>query len=63
MSKPRKYGTQRAYTPNNRADQRRRKVWEHNRQIAERDVIAIRQERDQKRLEQEKARHYAKRET
>ena len=59
MSKPRKYGTQRAYTPNSRADSRRRKVWEHNRQIAERDVIAIRQEKDQKRLEQEKERFYA----
>lgn len=40
MSKPRKYGTQRAYTPNSRADSRRRKLWEHNRQIAERDPQA-----------------------
>ena len=61
MSKPRKYGTQRAYTPNSRADSRRRKVWEHNRRVAERDVIAIRQEKDQKRLEQEKERFYAQR--
>ena len=62
MSKPKVYGSFRSFLPNSRADSRRRKVWEHNRQIAERDVIAIRQEKDQKRLEQEKARHYAKRE-
>lgn len=55
MSKPKVYGSFRSFLPNSRADQRRRKVWEHNRQIAERDVIAIRQEKDQKRLEQEKA--------
>ena len=60
--KPKVYGSFRSFLPNSRADSRRRKVWEHNRQIAERDVIAIRQEKDQKRLEQEKARHYAKRE-
>lgn len=40
MSKPNIYGTQRAYTPNSRADSRRRKLWEHNRQIAERDPRA-----------------------
>lgn len=61
MSKPKVYGSFRSLLPNNRADQRRRKVWEHNRQIAERDVIAIRQEKDQKRLEQEKERFYAQR--
>ena len=61
MSKPKVYGSFRSFLPNNRADQRRRKVWEHNRQIAERDVIAIRQEKDQKRLEQEKERFYAQR--
>lgn len=61
MSKPKVYGSFRSFLPNNRADQRRRKVWEHNRQIAERDVLAIRQEKDQKRLEQEKARFYASR--
>ena len=59
MSKPKVYGSFRSFLPNSRADSRRRKLWEHNRQIAERDVIAIRQEKDQKRLEQEKARHYA----
>ena len=61
MSKPKVYGSYRSFLPNNRAGSRRRKLWEHNRQIAERDVIAIRQEKDQKRLEQEKARHYAHR--
>lgn len=61
MSKPKVYGSFRSFLPNSRADSRRRKVWEHNRQIAERDVIPIRQEKDQKRLEQEKARHYAHR--
>lgn len=61
MSKPKVYGSFRSFLPNSRADSRRRKVWEHNRQIAERDVIAIRQEKDQKRLEQEKERFYAQR--
>ena len=61
MSKPKVYGSFRSFLPNSRADSRRRKVWEHNRQIAERDVIAIRQEKDQKRLEQEKGRFYAQR--
>lgn len=61
MSKPKVYGSFRSFLPNSRADQRRRKVWEHNRQIAERDVIAIRQEKNQKRLEQEKERFYAQR--
>ena len=61
MPKPKVYGSFRSFLPNSRADSRRRKLWEHNRQIAERDVIAIRQEKDQKRLEQEKARHYAHR--
>ena len=59
MSKPKLYGSQRNYLPNSRADQRRRKVWEHNRQIAERDVSAARQEKERKRLEQEKERFYA----
>ena len=61
MSKPKVYGSHRSFLPNNRADSRRRKLWEHNRQIAERDVIAIRQEKDQKRLEREKVRGYAHR--
>ena len=61
MSKPKVYGSFRSFLPNNRADSRRRKLWEHNRQIAERDVIAIRQEKDQRRLEQEKERFYAQR--
>ena len=61
MSKPKVYGSYRSFLPNSRADSRRRKLWEHNRQIAERDVIAIRQEKDQKRLEQEKERFYAQR--
>lgn len=41
MAKPKLYGSNRNYLPNNRADQRRRKVWEHNRRVAERDVLAI----------------------
>lgn len=63
MSKPKVYGSFRSFLPNSRADSRRRKAWEHNRQIAERDVIAIRQEKDQKRLEREKVRGYGQRET
>ena len=61
MSKPKVYGSHRSFLPNSRADSRRPKLWEHNRQIAERDVIAIRQEKDQKRLEREKVRGYAHR--
>lgn len=56
MSKPRKYGSQRSFLPNNRADSRRRKLWEHNRQIAERDPGESRAAlRELKRMEQEKA--------
>ena len=62
MSKPKVYGSFRFFLPNSRADSRRRKVWEHNRRVAERDPLAIRQEKDQKRLEQEKERFYAQRE-
>ena len=54
MSKPKVYGSFRSFLPNCRADQRRRKVWEHNRQIAERDVSAARQEKERKRMEEEK---------
>ena len=63
MSKPRKYGTQRAYTPNSRADSRRRKVWEHNRQIAERDPQERLREKEMKEMEREKVRGYGQRET
>ena len=58
MSKPKVYGSYRSYLPNSRADSRRRKVWEHNRQIAQRDVAAIRQEKEQKRMERVKGRRY-----
>ena len=37
MSKPKVYGSFRSFLPNSRADSRRRKVWEHNRRVAERD--------------------------
>ena len=55
MSKPRKYGSFRSFLPNNRADQRRRKLWEHNRQIAERDPLKRLREKEAKGLEREKA--------
>lgn len=61
MAKARIYGSQRSCLPNNRADSRRRKIWEHNRQIAERDALAIREKKERKRLEREKARFYANR--
>lgn len=62
--KARKYGSFRSFLPNNRADSRRRKVWEHNRQIAERDPGENRAaRRELKRLEQEKGSLYAERET
>lgn len=35
MAKARIYGSQRSCLPNSRADSRRRKIWEHNRQIAQ----------------------------
>ena len=61
MSKARKYGSQRAYTPNNRADSRRRKIWEHNRLIAERDPRERLREKEMKELEREKEMFYAQR--
>lgn len=63
MSKPKIYGSHRSFLPNSRADQRRRKVWEHNRQIAERDPRARLREKEMKESEREKVRGYAKRET
>lgn len=62
MSKPKLYGSQRSFLPNSRADFRRRKLWEHNRQIAERDPGERMREKEQKQDEQEKARSYAQRE-
>ena len=58
MSKPRIYGTQRPYIPNAKADMRRRKVWEHNRQIAKRDPLERRREKKMKEPEREKVRGY-----
>ena len=58
MSKPKVYGSFRSFLPNNRADQRRRKVWEHNRQIAERDPWARLREKEVKESEREKVRGY-----
>ena len=63
MSKPKVYGSHRSFLPNNRADQRRRKVWEHNRQIAERDPLERRREKETKESEREKVRGYAQRES
>ena len=60
--KPNIYGSHRSFLPNNRADSRRPKLWEHNRQIAERDEQEVRQKETQRRrLEQEVARFYAHR--
>ena len=61
--KPKVYGSFRSFLPNSRADSRRRKLWEHNRQIAERDPQARLREKEMKESEREKARHYAKRES
>lgn len=62
MSKPKVYGSFRSFLPNSRADSRRRKVWEHNRQIAERDPRERLREKEVKEMEREKARIYAQRE-
>ena len=60
--KPKVYGSFRSFLPNSRADSRRRKLWEHNRQIAEREPGENRAaRRELKRLEQEKERFYAQR--
>ena len=48
MSKPKVYGSFRSFLPNNRADSRRRKVWEHNRRVAERDEQFSREEKAEK---------------
>lgn len=53
MSKPKLYGSQRSCLPNSRADIRRRKLWEHNRQIA--------QKKSRERRESWKERFYANR--
>lgn len=55
MSKPKVYGSHRSFLPNSRADSRRRKVWEHNRQIAERNPQARLLEKEMKESEREKA--------
>ena len=54
MSKPKVYGSFRSFLPNNRADSRRRKVWEHNRRVAERDPRARLREKEVKEMEREK---------
>ena len=54
MSKPKVYGSFRSFLPNSRADSRRRKVWEHNRRVAERDPLERRREKEMKELEREK---------
>lgn len=61
MSKPKVYGSHRSFLPNNRADSRRRKLWEHNRQIAERDPLERLREKEMKESEREKVRGYAQR--
>lgn len=62
MSKPKVYGSYRSFLPNNRADSRRRKVWEHNRQIVERTSWARPREKEVKESEREKVRGYGQRE-
>ena len=57
--KPNIYGAQRPFLPNSRADSRRRKLWEHNRQIAERDPLERLREKEMKESEREKVRGYA----
>ena len=49
--KPKVYGSFRSFLPNSRADSRRRKVWEHNRRVAERDPRERLREKERKRLE------------
>ena len=62
MPKPKVYGSFRSFLPKSRADSRRRKVWEHNRQIAERDPWARLREKEMKESEREKVRGYGQRE-
>ena len=57
MSKPKVYGSHRSFLPNSRADSRR-KLWEHNRQIAERDPRERLREKEMKESEREKVRGY-----
>lgn len=61
MSKPKVYGSHRSFLPNSRADSRRRKLWEHNQQIAERTSWARPREKEMKESEREKERGYANR--
>ena len=55
MSKPRMYGSVWRYTPNNSMDARKKKkVYQHGRQIAERDMQEIRERKELRQLEQMK---------
>lgn len=55
MSKPRMYGSVGHFTPNNRMDMRRKtKIYQHGRQIAERDMQEIRERKELRQLEQMK---------
>lgn len=55
MSKPRMYGSVGHYTPNNRMDMRRKtKIYQHGRQIAERDMQEIRERAELKEMEERK---------
>lgn len=55
MSKPRIYGSISRYTPNNRMDARKKKkVYQHRRQIAEQDMQEIRDRKELRQLEQMK---------
>lgn len=53
MSKPRMYGFVGHYTPNNRMDKRNKpKIYQHGRQIAERDMQEIRERAELKEMEE-----------
>ena len=55
MSKPRMYGAVGRYMPNNRMDERsKKKVYQHGRKIAERDMQEIREQKELRQLEKMK---------
>lgn len=55
MSKPRMYGSVGRYTPNNSMDMRRKKkIYQHGRKIAERDMQEIRERAELKEMEERK---------
>lgn len=59
MGKAKLLGMKTTFIPNNKADMRyRRKIYQHNREIAERDPYEVHERREMKRMEKRKREFY-----